>query len=270
MEKKNVTEVVIDGSIYRLAGYESSEYLQQVAGYINNKITEMKALDGYGHLPTAQKALMMQLNAADDYFKAKKAADHLEKELSEKEKELYTVKHDLVSLQVRQEETGRAILSLREENSDLQKKIVELEARLRQFGADVSGQTAQTFQADKSGEGGLNLTTSPDGQMTFEDPQAAESAAASPGTLIGRTAAPEATAEETEKKDTGDVFRPGSFTEKEDKSQADAGEEDQESSADKSQKTFIPDAAGREAMMRTARENFLAAGRYGSKRHRKH
>ena len=34
MEKKNVTEVVIDGVIYRLGGYESSEYLQQVAGYL--------------------------------------------------------------------------------------------------------------------------------------------------------------------------------------------------------------------------------------------
>ena len=43
MEKKNVTEVVIDGVIYRLGGYESSEYLQQVAGYLNNKTTELKA-----------------------------------------------------------------------------------------------------------------------------------------------------------------------------------------------------------------------------------
>ena len=39
MSSKNNTEVIIDGKIYTLSGYESEEYLQKVAGYINNKIT---------------------------------------------------------------------------------------------------------------------------------------------------------------------------------------------------------------------------------------
>ena len=42
MEKKNFTEVVIDGKIYKLGGYESEDYIHQVASYLNNKITEMK------------------------------------------------------------------------------------------------------------------------------------------------------------------------------------------------------------------------------------
>ena len=136
MEKKNFTEVVIDGKIYKLGGYESEDYIHQVATYLNNKITEMKALDGYRHLPTAQKSLMLDLNAADDYFKARKAVSKLEKDLSDKDKELYEVKHELVSLQVKQEETIRQINSLKEEAADYQKKIIDLEARLSQAGAN--------------------------------------------------------------------------------------------------------------------------------------
>ena len=79
MEKKNYTEVVIDGKIYKLGGYESEDYIHQVATYLNNKITELKALDGYRHLPTAQKSLMLDLNTADDYFKARRSVEKLEK-----------------------------------------------------------------------------------------------------------------------------------------------------------------------------------------------
>ena len=122
MEKKNVTEVVIDGKIYRLGGYESEEYLHQVASYLNNKITEMKGLDGYHRLPQGLKSLMLDLNAADDYFKAKKQADRLEAELSEKDKELYEVKHDFVSLQVKQEEALKRISQLEDEVRAYQKK----------------------------------------------------------------------------------------------------------------------------------------------------
>ncbi len=47
MSSKNKTEVLIDGKIYTLSGYESEEYLQRVATYINNKLAELKKLDGY-------------------------------------------------------------------------------------------------------------------------------------------------------------------------------------------------------------------------------
>lgn len=49
MSSKNKTEVLIAGKIFTLSGYESEEYLQKVATYINNKIAEFKKLDGYNH-----------------------------------------------------------------------------------------------------------------------------------------------------------------------------------------------------------------------------
>ncbi len=132
MEKKNVTEVVIGGKIYKLGGYESEDYLHQVASYLNNKIIELKSLDGYNRLPTAQKSLMLDLNTADDYFKAKRQAEKLEADLSDKDRELYEVRHELVSAQVKMEENQKLITSLKEEADDYMKKIALLEARLSQ------------------------------------------------------------------------------------------------------------------------------------------
>ena len=109
ISKKNFTEVVIDSKIYKLGGYETEDYIHQVATYLNNKITELKALDGYRHLPTAQKSLMLDLNVADDYFKAKKSVEKLERDLSDKDKELYEIKHELVNVQMKLEATEKAL-----------------------------------------------------------------------------------------------------------------------------------------------------------------
>ena len=132
MEKKNVTEVVIGGKIYKLGGYESEDYLHQVASYLNNRITELKSLDGYNRLPSVQKSLMLDLNTADDYFKARRQVEKLEADLSDKDRELYEVRHELVSAQVKLEEDQKRIISRKEEADDYQKKIALLEARLSQ------------------------------------------------------------------------------------------------------------------------------------------
>jgi cell division protein ZapA len=103
MERKNFTEVVIDSRIYRLGGYESEEYLHQVASYLNNKISEMKTLDGYGHLSTSSKSLMLNLNTADDYFKAKNQADLFDEELRKKEQEIYELRQTIAELEAKGE-----------------------------------------------------------------------------------------------------------------------------------------------------------------------
>ena len=69
MSSKNKTEVLIAGKIFTLSGYESEEYLQKVATYINNKIAEFKKLDGYNHQTKENKSILLELNIADDYFR---------------------------------------------------------------------------------------------------------------------------------------------------------------------------------------------------------
>ena len=127
MSSKNKTEVLIAGKIFTMSGYESEEYLQKVATYINNKIAEFKKLDGYNHQTKENKSILLELNIADDYFKAKKQVEMVEEELSEKDKELYDLKHELINAQIKLETQEKDAEALRKENTELQKEVVRLE-----------------------------------------------------------------------------------------------------------------------------------------------
>ena len=69
---KSKTQVIIAGKIYTLSGYESEEYLQKVAAYLNGKITEFRGMDGYHRLSQEMRSILLNLNIADDYFKVRK------------------------------------------------------------------------------------------------------------------------------------------------------------------------------------------------------
>ena len=95
MSAKTDTEVIIGGKVFTLSGYESEEYLQKVASYLNNKYNEYNKLDGFKRQPLDTQNILLQLNIADDLFKAKKQISLLEDELQRKEKELYDLNMNL-------------------------------------------------------------------------------------------------------------------------------------------------------------------------------
>lgn len=130
MSTKNNTEVIIDGKIFTLSGYESEEYLQKVATYINNKIAEFKQDEGYRRQNSDVQRTLLNLNIADDYFKAKKQADTLESELESKDKQLYEVKHQLIASQIKLETCEKECDELKKQVGILQKDIVRLETKL--------------------------------------------------------------------------------------------------------------------------------------------
>ena len=130
MSSKNKTEVLIDGKIYTLSGYESEEYLQRVATYINNKLAELKKLDGYARLSQELKRILLELNVADDYFKAKNQVEMVEEELAQKDQELYDLKHELISTQIKLEDAAKELEALKEQTTEYQKQIVKLETEL--------------------------------------------------------------------------------------------------------------------------------------------
>lgn len=103
MSAKNTVEVLIGGKIIRIAGYESEEYLQQVASYLNHKADELKEMKGYNRLPSETKGLLLSLNVSDDFFKAKRQAENFEEDLQGKDRELYELKQQIVDLQVQLE-----------------------------------------------------------------------------------------------------------------------------------------------------------------------
>ena len=131
MSVKTDTEVIIGGKVFTLSGYESEEYLQKVASYINNKMAEYNKVDSFRRQPLDTQNVLLQLNIADDYFKAKKQISLLEEEIQGKEKELYNLKHELIAAQIKLENTEKNIKSLQNEVNESDRKIVRLETELK-------------------------------------------------------------------------------------------------------------------------------------------
>ena len=117
MAKKNTAEVLINGKIYTISGYESTAYLQKVAVYLNEMEEKVSQVEGYRRLGSEEKQLLKNMNLADEYFKAYDAKEQLEKELENREKEIYSLKHDLIDARM--------------EKDNLLKRIQELEGELQ-------------------------------------------------------------------------------------------------------------------------------------------
>ena len=107
---KNYTEVLIGGKVFTLSGFESEDYLQKVSTYLNHKLDECSNSEGYRKQSAETRSILLALNIADDYFKAKKQGGTLESDIEAKEK---------------------AMDKLKEENKELQMKIVQLETEIK-------------------------------------------------------------------------------------------------------------------------------------------
>ena len=128
--KRNDTEVFINNKRYTLTGYESEEYLQKVAAYINSKISELKSLESYRMLDSDLRTLLLEVNIADDYFKIKRRFDDSENDSDSKSGEIFQLKHEIMSLNSKLEKANREIERLHEEVIEEQKKNVKLETEL--------------------------------------------------------------------------------------------------------------------------------------------
>ena len=126
MAVKNKAQVIIGGKVITLSGYESEEYLHQVASYMNRKITELGDLSGFSRLPMETRYNLLSLNITDDYFKAKRQAEDYEQDLSRKDQEMYDLKHELIDVRMKLDEALKAA-------QDAQDARLSLEARLREL-----------------------------------------------------------------------------------------------------------------------------------------
>ena len=129
MPAKNEAEVAIGGKVITLSGYESREYIQKVAGYLDNKLDEHKKMESYNRLPLEFQNIMIQLNIADEFFKAKNMADTLKGDLESKDKEIYDLKHELITLQAKADKQAEEIAQLKKDAQDYESMIIGLEAQ---------------------------------------------------------------------------------------------------------------------------------------------
>lgn len=132
MAAKTDTEVIIGGKVLTVSGNESAEYLQKVAAYINNKVNEYAKLDTFKRQSADKQNMLIQLNIADDYFKAKKQIELLEQDLKAKDNELYDLKHELIATQIKLDNTAKSLREANENLNENSKQIIRLETELKE------------------------------------------------------------------------------------------------------------------------------------------
>ena len=128
MSTKNDAEVIINGKVYRLSGYESPEYLQKIATYVNKKINSFAAEENYSRLSQEMKNVLLDINIADDYFKAKNQAESIQTD--SRDRQLYDVKHELVTARLR-------IDTLEQELEELHRQMESKEKENRHLSAEL-------------------------------------------------------------------------------------------------------------------------------------
>lgn len=132
MKQKNDTEVLIDGRKYTICGFESAEYLQQVAGYINRKFAEFKKKDYYSRLDLDLRNVLLAINIADDYFKTRKKMQEYKSEVENRDKLILDMKHEIIQLKTRLKKADKKIDELETSLDAAEKKLIELDTRLKQ------------------------------------------------------------------------------------------------------------------------------------------
>ena len=117
MKTKNEVEVLIGGEKYTICGYESDDYLQKIATYINRKRDEINKGAASTLISNDTRVVLTENNIADDYFNAENRLSEVKEELEEANSLNFKLKHDL------------AVTT--EELDNLKKAHADLEAELK-------------------------------------------------------------------------------------------------------------------------------------------
>lgn len=149
MEQKNYTEVLIDGTIYTLGGVEEESYLRKVAAYLNEKIGKIKRQDGFLKQNADYQNLTIHLNIADDYFKEQERADILAEQKASLEKDAYSLKHELITTQMKLDALQRELEVERQKVAKAQQEV-ESEAQKAETAEAKAAQNAAELKKTKA------------------------------------------------------------------------------------------------------------------------
>lgn len=131
MQDQTTAEVLIDGKTYTIAGFESDEYLQRVAVYINRKLSELKKNEDYMRLDLDVRNTLLAINIADDYFKQKNKVEDIRSDRELKDKLVLDMKHEIITREEKATKDEDRIKELQKKLNLAEKRIVELETTLK-------------------------------------------------------------------------------------------------------------------------------------------
>lgn len=137
MKSKNDVEVLINGRKYTICGFESAEYLQKVATYINGKYAEFKNQDYYYSLDMDLRNILLAINIADDYFKSEHENQALVRDNERKDKMVLDMKHEVLAVQSKSDDVVNRKDELKEQLDEAEKRVVELNVKNEDNSAKV-------------------------------------------------------------------------------------------------------------------------------------
>ena len=88
-------------------------------------------MENYNLLSVDEKHLLKNMNLADVYFKAKDAKEELERQAEKKDKEIYSLKHDLIDARMEKDQ-------LLQEMEELKAKLLEEQKRQSRLAKSAS------------------------------------------------------------------------------------------------------------------------------------
>jgi len=135
---KNRVDVAIDGQIITLVSEETEEYLQEVAEYIDKKLSEIKSAKSSRPISESLRTMHIAANIADDYFKtlhSKQALDETHKtyliemgQMQEENRLLMDKMDDLKAQHIiATDQFKTELLTLSKENTYLEEKVTSFE-----------------------------------------------------------------------------------------------------------------------------------------------
>lgn len=131
MNKKNSFKITLAGKSYTLSGNESSEYLQNIGSYIENKYVEFSSNLAFRTQSADMQHILLQLNIADDYFKCREELAIQARKLEEQNAEVEILRNSLVSMQVKYENLESSTKMIEKKYQEAKAKISRLEAKLK-------------------------------------------------------------------------------------------------------------------------------------------
>ena len=115
----NKIDVVIDSKVVSLKSDASSEYMMRVALYVDKKISELKAKNLPASVDDRLRSVLIALNIADDYFKARDRNA--------------TFEHDNKKLTKDAARLGQDVARLEKENSELKAELAKVTLEFEEF-----------------------------------------------------------------------------------------------------------------------------------------
>jgi cell division protein ZapA len=159
MTQKKEAQVIIDDKVITVSADESVEYMQKVALYINNKKNECRLSEQYHRLPPDYQSLLLSLNIADDFFKAKDKVDQLQAEIAKLEKQNYDIQHEQIEMKIKYESSQKMLTDYKEQLAESQKKVLELESSKASKPRTKTTKTTTTAKPAETDSRQLSLDT---------------------------------------------------------------------------------------------------------------